>query len=807
MARSPAPGIAELRAQLREAYETIEAIRGGAVDSLVIGPPGQEQVYALASADRPYRLIVEAMNEGAATISPRGVILDVNPRLTVMTGQPGTQLIGASVLDLVPGACRPGLTRLLDVRAGASTRGEVELTGPDGSTVPVLLAVSGFDLDGMLLRCLVLTDLAAQRAAEDRAAQAHEALRQQKAVLEQAQETIGLGWWKLDPVREGRVICSPATYRIFGLAQAEFDGKLETFFRLVHPDDAPRVSAALTAALESGRVPFRAEHRIVRPDGSVRWVQQSGVVERDDQGATRMLGICQDITDRKRIEDENRAAAAYNRSLIEASPDPLVTIDPQGAITDVNSATERATGYRRAELLGTEFSHYFTEPDTARAGYQQVFRDGTVRDYPLELRHRDGPTTSVLYNASVYREPSGRVLGVFAAARDITQVKRAQAALRESEERLRAIFDNAPVGISDLSPGGEFVRVNPRFCQITGYTADELRSLRLADITHPDDLGANLALLRRLLAGEIDTDSIEKRYLRKDGAVVWTEVSHSVVRASDGNPMLIVAVARDITAQRDAEDEARTLNAELEARVAQRTAELEQANSSLQAFSYSVAHDLRAPLRALSGYSEALLEDYGDRLDETGRGYLGRIETASEQMAGLIDDLLLLSRVSRTPMNLELVDLSAEAAALAAELEARDPGRQIRFTIADGVRVTADRALIRNVMQNLLENAWKFTAKRDDAVIEFASMAAEDGGTCCYVRDNGAGFDPDYAGKLFKPFERLHNASEFPGTGIGLASVARIVERHGGRVWAEGAVDRGATFYFTLPGGKRAVTG
>ena len=673
-APSPA-GIAELREQLREAYETIEAIRGGGVDSLVIGQPGQEQVYTLASADRPYRLIVEAMSEGAATISPRGVILDVNPRLSVMTGRPGPRLTGASVLDLVPGASRPEFTRLLNVGAGDSARGEVELTGPDGSSVPVLLAVSGFELDGILLRCLILTDLSEQRVAEDRAAQAHEALRQQNAVLERAQESMGLGWWKLEPVREGRLSWSSATYRIFGLAPAEFDGKLETFFRLVHPDDAPRVSAAVTAALESSGVALRIEHRIVRPDGSVRWVQLSGVVESDDQGARRMLGICQDITDRRRIEDENRAAAAYNRSLIEASLDPLVTIDPQGAITDVNSATERATGYSRAELLGTEFSGYFTAPDTARAGYEQVFRDGTVRDYPLELRHRDGHTTSVLYNASVYREPSGGVLGVFAAA-------------------------------------------------------------------------------------------------------------------------------RDITAQRAAEAEVQAINAELEARVAQRTAELERANSSLEAFSYSVAHDLRAPLRALSGYSDALLEDYGDRLEETGRGYLGRIEAASEQMASLIDDLLQLSQVSRADMNLEPVDLSAEAAAIAAALASRDPGRRVRFAIADGVRVTADRSLIRSVVQNLLENAWKFTARRDGAVIEFASTAAEDGGVCYYVRDNGAGFDPAYAGKLFKPFERLHAVTEFPGTGIGLASVARIVERHGGRVWAQGAVDRGATFYFTLGGGQ-----
>ncbi len=248
----------------------------------------------------------------------------------------------------------------------------------------------------------------------------------------------------------------------------------------------------------------------------------------------------------------------------------------------------------------------------------------------------------------------------------------------------------------------------------------------------------------------------------------------------------------------DAEAEVRTLNAELEVRVARRTAELERVNKNLEAFTYSVAHDLRTPLRALSGFSDALVEDYGDRLDETGRGYAGSIKAASERMAALIDDLLLLSRVSRAGMNLEPVDLSAEAAVIAGELQSRDPGRAVRFTIEDGIRVIADRSLIRAVLQNLLENAWKFTAHRDGAVIEFARTAGQDGMVCCYVRDNGAGFDPAYAGKLFQPFERLHDAAEFPGTGIGLASVARIIERHGGRTWADGAVGHGATFYFTL---------
>ena len=262
--------------------------------------------------------------------------------------------------------------------------------------------------------------------------------------------------------------------------------------------------------------------------------------------------------------------------------------------------------------------------------------------------------------------------------------------------------------------------------------------------------------------------------------------------------LLRCLVLTDLTAQRHAEAQVRALNAELEARVAQRTAELERVNSNLEAFTYSVSHDLRAPLRVLSGFSDALVEDYGDRLDETGRGYAGRIKVASERMAVLIDDLLQLSRVSRTGMNLEPVDLSAEAAVIACELQARDPGRAVRFGIEDGIRVIADRSLIRTVVQNLLENAWKFTGHRDGAVIEFARAAGQDAMACCYVRDNGAGFDPAYAGKLFQPFERLHDAAEFAGTGIGLASVARIIERHGGRTWADGAVGRGATFYFTL---------
>jgi signal transduction histidine kinase len=263
----------------------------------------------------------------------------------------------------------------------------------------------------------------------------------------------------------------------------------------------------------------------------------------------------------------------------------------------------------------------------------------------------------------------------------------------------------------------------------------------------------------------------------------------------EDNQKAVLNILEDLDAEKAT---VRTLNAELEARVERRTADLEQANRNLEAFSYSVAHDLRTPLRSLSGFSEALLEDYGERLDQAGRAYAERIQAASEKMAKLIDDLLHLSRVSRAEIRLEAVNISAEVASIAADLQRREPDRRVRLDIQEAVWVTADRSLIRTVIQNLLDNAWKFTSGRDNALIGFGAIQVENARICCFVRDNGAGFDPAYADKLFQPFERLHSASEFPGTGVGLASVRRIVERHGGRTWAEGTVDHGAIFYFTM---------
>jgi signal transduction histidine kinase len=278
---------------------------------------------------------------------------------------------------------------------------------------------------------------------------------------------------------------------------------------------------------------------------------------------------------------------------------------------------------------------------------------------------------------------------------------------------------------------------------------------------------------------------------RRDGTEFPVEISLSPMPTPDG--VLVTSVIRDVTARREIEQRIQALNADL----ARRVAELAAVNRELEAFSYSVSHDLRAPLRSIDGFSQGLLEEYAGQLDATAMDYLRRIRAATQRMGELIDDLLDLSRVTRREMRHDDVDLTALATAVTAELHRAEPERPVEVDIAEGLQGRGDPALLRLLLENLLGNAWKFTARARPARIE-VGVRREGGGLAYYVQDNGVGFDTAYADKLFGAFQRLHAASEFPGTGIGLATVQRIVLRHGGRVWADSAPGQGATFYFTL---------
>ena len=345
---------------------------------------------------------------------------------------------------------------------------------------------------------------------------------------------------------------------------------------------------------------------------------------------------------------------------------------------------------------------------------------------------------------------------------------------------LVALLEATPDAMVCIAADGRIALVNAQAERLFGYERGELIG-QPVEILVPDAARAAHAEHR---AGYV-TDprhrpmgaGLSLAGRRRDASTFTAEISLSAIDTDEG--ILVVAAIRDVTAQLRMKD-------------------LEVSNRGLESFIYTVSHDLRAPLRSLSGYSELLLEEYGGVLGEEGRGYAERIVAVSEHMGQLIDYLLQYSRVSRAELHLQPVDLGEEAVLIAEEIRRRDPLRRTCFTIAKPVRALADRRLIRTVLQNLLDNAWKFTFGRDDTSIEFGTAPSGYATVCCYVRDNGVGFDPAYEGKLFQPFQRLHAARDFPGTGTGLASVRQIVERHGGHVWAEGAVGAGATFYFTL---------
>jgi PAS domain S-box-containing protein len=381
---------------------------------------------------------------------------------------------------------------------------------------------------------------------------------------------------------------------------------------------------------------------------------------------------------------------------------------------------------------------------------------------------------------------------------EISERERVEEALRASELRFRSVVQSANDAIILSDSLGTVIFWNKGAQAIFGYTEPEVLGQPLPFLMPERYRDAHLKGLERYRLTQIPGiigQTLELHGLRKDGSEFPLEISLATWKV--GDEAFFSGILRDITERKRAEEEIYKLNKELEQRVLQRTAQLEAANQELEAFAYSVSHDLRAPLRSIDGFSQVLLKNYLDKLDARGQHFLQRVRAASQRMGELIDDLLSLSRVTRMDLRHETVDLSALARTIAAELREAQPHRQVEFVIADGLTVQGDGRLLRVVLENLLGNAWKFTSTHPRARIEFATL--QQGGEKVYVvRDDGVGFDMAYAEKLFRPFQRLHAVDEFEGTGIGLATVQRIIHRHGGRIWAEGAVDQGASICFTL---------
>ncbi len=506
------------------------------------------------------------------------------------------------------------------------------------------------------------------------------------------------------------------------------------------------------------------------------------------------LTVINDITQRRLAEEALRDAERKYRTLFEDSPDGVMLVDPtDGTIIEGNQALRQMLGFSRAELSRLTMAAIEAAPDPERAlvRIEKVKREGSD-EFETRLRTRSGTILDALIRIRVLF--IGSTMRFMTVVRNITERKLTEQALRESEERLRTVANNVPALIGYIDAGQRYRYVNRTYEDWYGKPASEYFGRTLREVIGAEMYARLRPQFEAALRGETVT---EERRTQSQDEERYARFTYVPQFGADGKVLGFYVLGYDITERHKAEDAIRELNVELERRVLERTAQLESANQELEAFSYSVSHDLRAPLRSIDGFSQALLEEYHPQLDEQGVDFLQRIRKSSQRMAQLIDDLLGLSRVTRTGMVRARVDLSAAAHDIAADLQKAQPAREVEFVIAPGLAANADPNLMRVVLDNLLANAWKFSARVKSARIEFGETVWQ-GRRVFFVRDNGAGFDMTYADKLFGAFQRLHDAKEFQGTGIGLATVQRIVRRHGGAVWGEGKVNQGATFYFSI---------
>jgi PAS domain S-box-containing protein len=577
---------------------------------------------------------------------------------------------------------------------------------------------------------------------------------------------------------------------LLGYEKNEVVGKPALDF--IPDEDKERVKVILAETF-SGGTSQEYEIPILAKDGSVHVIlfSQGQATLMEGGAITGIVVTGIDITERKQAEEKLQKQAVMLANVSEA----IIGFDPDMKINFWSPSAVRLYGYTFSEAFGRQAS------DLLGAVYLNITREEAV-DQLLKTGHlkienihhtKDGRALHVEYHATGIYNQRNELTGIVTIIHDITERKQAEEELRQTRDYLENLFNYANAPIICWDSEFKITRFNHAFERLTDHKAEEVLGKDLSILFPPESREESLDKIRRTLGGEY-WEVVEIPILRKAGdtrIVLWNSAN---VYADDGKTLLAtIAQGLDITERKQNEEEIRALNEYLR----QHEAELAASNKELESFSYSVSHDLRAPLRNIDGFSQALLEDYSSKLDEQGKDFLKRVRAATQRMGGLIDDLLQLSLTMRKEMQREKVNLSQLALSIINELKEAEPERQVEVAIEEKAQVSGDARLLREMLANLLGNAWKFTSSRSPAKIEFGHTE-KDGEKLFYVKDNGAGFDMRYANKLFIPFQRLHSLLEFPGNGIGLAIVKRIIERHGGSVWAEGEVEKGATFYFKL---------
>jgi PAS domain S-box-containing protein len=623
-------------------------------------------------------------------------------------------------------------------------------------------------------------------------------LRRNQVHLQEAQRIGKLGSWEFELATD-RITWSEQVYRIFGLEVGAKPPSFETLQSFFHPDDQNRHRQIVEATIATYQ-PYDAEFCIVRVDGSLGYIHAKGeVLVNGANQLTHLTGTVQDISERKRLEAERRAHEDQVQSLSlrlslalesarigtwERDMDTDAVIWDQ-CLIDLYGFAKLG---RQANYADWRAQVYTEDIQRVETAHQALIDHDSPYDIEFRIWQGDGTLGWIRSSALVRRNAQGHPLSIVGINYEITAQKLAEAQLRDLTLRLDLALESGEIGAWHIELPTLQTYWDQRMYTIHGLphinqavTFEDWRNS-----VHSEDVGWVDIAFGKAFEG-IAPPTIEFRICRGDGELRWIRATALVQCDDQGQPLRLIGTNTDITKAKRAEE-----------LLLRTTAQLEASNRELEAFAYSVSHDLRAPLRAIDGFSRALTEDYGDHLDDEGQDYFDRIRYNVSRMGQLIDDLLRLSRVSRSTMTYAPVNFSSLVQELIDELRRDEPQRAVTVAIAPDLTITADPTLMRVAIANLVQNAWKFTAQQPSARIEFG-LERQRGEAVYYLRDNGAGFDMAYVDKLFGVFQRLHNTDEFPGTGIGLATVQRAIHRQEGRVWAEAAVGQGATFYFTLP--------
>lgn len=495
---------------------------------------------------------------------------------------------------------------------------------------------------------------------------------------------------------------------------------------------------------------------------------------------------------------EIRNSEQRYRTLFMEDLNPSFITSPDGSVKECNQAFINLFGFKsKKAALESNFNDRFTNYMHQVFFWESLQRKEQINNHEMPASTLSGENVYTILKATGNYDQNSNLTEIVGYIQDITNRKEAEVALRKSEERYRSLIETTNDWIWEVDEQFNFTYSSLKVQTILGYELNAVLGSSILDLIpsnqreEVENEFSELAVRQEAFVG------VEHSFEDSEGNIAIFETSGIPLFSNNGIFQGYRGIAKDITERKKTERQIARMNDELENKVVERTKMLRIANKELEAFSYSVSHDLRAPLRSIDGFSQALIEDYGDSLDTTATNYLSRVRSAAQRMSTLIDDLIKLAKVSRIELAKKQINLSGIAESISKSLQEVDTGRNAEFNIQPYLHVIADENLMKVVLQNLLENAWKFTSKEEKTQIEVGSKSINNE-VVYYVRDNGAGFDMNYAKKLFTPFQRLHKESDFPGTGIGLSTVQRIIHRHMGKIWAEGQIDKGAVFYFTL---------